>query len=208
MASDVDICNLALANLGDAATLSSIDPPEGSAQADHCATFYPIARDTILEDHAWSFATRRIALAEVTPEHDAWEYAYYKPSEALRILNIFDSEITDETAISTNVVKQNFIIERDSSGDEVILTNVADAWCRYIVRVTDTSKFSMMLVNGIAAYLSSMLAGPMVKGSEGLRLQDYWMKIAQMYINKAKALDGNSQRLQVPYTPAGIRARQ
>ena len=33
MASEVDICNLALAHLGDAATVSSINPPEGSIQA-------------------------------------------------------------------------------------------------------------------------------------------------------------------------------
>ena len=40
MASEVEICNLALARLGDAATVVSIDPPEGSAQAEHCAMFY------------------------------------------------------------------------------------------------------------------------------------------------------------------------
>lgn len=52
MASEVDICNLALARLGDNATVASIDPPEGSAQAEHCARFYAIARDSLLEMHA------------------------------------------------------------------------------------------------------------------------------------------------------------
>ena len=46
MASDVDVCNLALAHLGDEATVASISPPEGSAQAGHCARFYPMARDS------------------------------------------------------------------------------------------------------------------------------------------------------------------
>ena len=59
MASDVEICNLALSHLGDTATVASIDPPEGSAQAEHCARFYPIARDALLEKHDWSWATRR-----------------------------------------------------------------------------------------------------------------------------------------------------
>ena len=36
MASDVQICNIALAHLGDTATVASINPPEGSAQAEHC----------------------------------------------------------------------------------------------------------------------------------------------------------------------------
>ena len=33
MSSVVDICNIALSRLGDRATVTSIDPPEGSAQA-------------------------------------------------------------------------------------------------------------------------------------------------------------------------------
>ncbi|NBQ76422.1 MAG: hypothetical protein EBU14_13895, partial [Acetobacteraceae bacterium] len=65
MASEVDICNLALANLGDTATVASINPPEGSAQSEHCSRFYPIARDTLLEMHNWNFSTRRILLPEV-----------------------------------------------------------------------------------------------------------------------------------------------
>ena len=37
MATEVDICNLALAHLGDNATIASLKPPEGSAQAEHAA---------------------------------------------------------------------------------------------------------------------------------------------------------------------------
>ena len=48
MASAVDICNLALSHLGDTATVASLDPPEGSAQAEHCARFYPVARDALV----------------------------------------------------------------------------------------------------------------------------------------------------------------
>ena len=43
MATEVDICNLALAHLGDDATIATIKPPEGSAQAEKAARFYPIA---------------------------------------------------------------------------------------------------------------------------------------------------------------------
>lgn len=63
MASEVEISNLALSRIGDSATVSSINPPEGSAQAEHCQRFYPIARNSLLEMHAWSFCDRRIQLA-------------------------------------------------------------------------------------------------------------------------------------------------
>ena len=65
MASETDICNLALARLGDAALVSSISPPDGSAQAGHCAAFYPMVRDYLLERYAWSFSLTRAALTQL-----------------------------------------------------------------------------------------------------------------------------------------------
>ena len=62
MSSVVDICNIALSRLGDRATVTSIDPPEGSAQADHCRRFYPIALKTILA--AYKDFEDRMALVE------------------------------------------------------------------------------------------------------------------------------------------------
>lgn len=63
--SEVTICNLALSHLGDTATVVSIKPPDASVQAQLCARFYYVARNSLLEMHAWSFATRRVKLAEV-----------------------------------------------------------------------------------------------------------------------------------------------
>ena len=70
MASAVDICNLALSRIGDIASVQSIDPPEASAQAIHCARFYPVARDSMLERHPWGFATLRKTLKSIMAEHD------------------------------------------------------------------------------------------------------------------------------------------
>ena len=83
MASEVEICNLALAHLGDEATVASIDPPEGSAQAEHCARFYPIARDGLLQMHPWNFASRRVSLASVTMPYTMWKYAYACPGDMM-----------------------------------------------------------------------------------------------------------------------------
>ena len=69
MATEVDICNLALAHLGDDATIASIKPPEGSAQAEKAARFYPIARDTLLDMHTWNFAMKRATIPSVSYTH-------------------------------------------------------------------------------------------------------------------------------------------
>ena len=68
MASVVDLCNLSLARLGDEANVVSIEPPDGSAQAAHCARFLPMVRDSLLQAHAWGFALRREALLRVGTE--------------------------------------------------------------------------------------------------------------------------------------------
>jgi len=207
MTTVVNICNLALANLADAANVSSIDPPEGSAQADHCAMFYPIARDTILESHAWSFATRRILLSALTPEWDDFAYAYSKPNGALKILSVYDPSMTDATLALQGVDVGEYIIETDSNGNEVIMTDIPDAACRFIIQVTDTSKFSQHCINTIAAYLSSLLAGPIIQGKEGISIADYWMNKAMAMLNQAKTMDAQSQRRRLTHTPSGIRAR-
>jgi hypothetical protein len=73
--SEVDICNLALANIGETAKVTSIDPVDGSAQAALCARFYPLARDSLLEMGTWSFAVERKTLTPTTNTRTEWEYA-------------------------------------------------------------------------------------------------------------------------------------
>ena len=154
MASEVDICNLALARLGDNATVASIDPPEGSAQAEHCARFYAIARDSLLEMHAWKFATRRVQLAKLTVPSWDWSFAYAEPTGALKLLGVLSATASndDET--------QPYEAESDANGAAIILTNQEDASLRFVARVTDTTKFSPLFVDALAWLLASYLAGP------------------------------------------------
>ena len=96
MSSVVDIVNLALSHLGDTATVASIDPPEGSAQAEHAARFFPFALAAMLEGHPWSFATKRAILAPLNTAPNGWAYAYGVPADALRVLGV--AEATDQDA--------------------------------------------------------------------------------------------------------------
>ena len=90
MATEVDICNWALALLGDEATVVSIDPPEGSAQADHCARFYPMALQRAIAEYAWSFATKRGQPAQLQNPPVGTEYAYAYPTDCARLLQVVD----------------------------------------------------------------------------------------------------------------------
>lgn len=201
MASDVEICNLALAHLADEANVSSINPPEASAQAEHCARFYPIARDALLEMHDWRFASRRASLAEVDNPLDSWAYAYALPNGCIAPRAVHVPETTDDT------LTQDFIVETEEDGDLVLYTNVEDATLRYTALVTDTTKFTPLFVTALSWLLASYLAGPVTKD---LKLKEACLKhFLQVELPKATAADANARKANPyeTYTPAGISAR-
>lgn len=202
MSSEVDICNLALGYLGDDATVASIDPPEGSAQADHCARFYPIARDEALDAHRWTFNTRRAPLALLTEAApSAWRYAYAIPADTLDLFAVLAPDASDDSPL------QAFITEVDAVGATVIYTNQENAVARYAARVTDPTKFSPTFVRALTMLLASMLAGPVLKGESGIKAALLWQDRADKALGKAAAGDANQQHQQVEAAPAWVANR-
>lgn len=191
MASEVDICNLALGHLGDRATVSSIDPPEGSAQAEHCARFYPVARDALLAMHAWAFATKRIAVAAVTAENPEWDYAYAEPANLLKILAVLPADSTDDSEAAGQYLSQPYALE---SG--LILTDQAGAIVRYTERVTDPTRFTPLFTDALAYMLASYLAGPIIKGKEGIAVGQSHRAMAMAMASAASGLDANHRRVR------------
>lgn len=184
MASEVDISNIALAHLGDTATVASLYPPEGSAQAEHCARFYPIARDTLLEMHQWSFCTKRVTLPLLNVTMPTWRYVYQLPNDVINVMAVIPYDANDDYSNNMSYpsqygynpeiipaagtyVPQNFSIETLANGIQVICTNQEDAVLRYAAKITDTSKFSPLFTMSLTWLLASMLAGPIIKGEMG-----------------------------------------
>lgn len=202
MATEIDICNLALSHLGDEATVASIDPPEGSAQAEHCARYYPIARDAMLM-HPWSFNTVRGALTELSagPEF-GWLYAFQRPSKALKILGIYAEgagDLSDPLPYVTEIL---------GDGTKVIYTNTDAIHCRYTIKVSDSGLFPPDVVVALSWLLASMLAGPIIKGRDGVaeanRCLNYYNTFA---LPMAKQSDAMQHIEPKNHTPSGIAAR-
>ena len=187
MASEVDISNLALGYLGDDATVSSLDPPEGSAQADHCAKFYPITRDSLLEMHEWGFATRRIALADLGSDWPQWAYGYAKPNDALKCLAVLDPNAIDDAD------PQHYVLESLSDGSGLIYTNQENAVLRYMARVTDPTRFSPLFVEALSWLLASKLAGPVLKGETGATAAKATYKMFNTVMAQATTSDASQQ---------------
>lgn len=208
MASEIDIANLALAHLGDDATVSSFNPPEGSAQAEHCARFYPIARDSLLEQHGWGFATRRATLNKIDGYVDPtgeWAFAYALPNLCIKpievrpptqLSGVITSYPLSTIAPSGNIVGNNgieFTVEIDENGNKILLTNQTDASAVYLIQVIDTSKFSPLFVDTLSRYLASYIAGPLLKGEVGRAESKAQLQITMALMGKATVSDANQR---------------
>jgi hypothetical protein len=214
MASVVEICNLALAHLGDDATVASIDPPEGSAQAEHCARFYPSARDMLLQMHTWSFASRRVSLAQVTMPYTMWKYSYACPGDMMTAVAVLPPDAENDYSVRaypadrygfgwTNppittagvYVPQEYVIETDTLGNKVIYTNQENALLRYQALVSDSTKFDPMFTIALSWQLASFLAGPVVKGEVAI------------YLGQARMSDANQRDVKPGHITSWISGR-
>jgi hypothetical protein len=220
VASIVEICNMALSHLGDSATVASIDPPEGSAQAEHCSRFYPLALATLLEMHPWAFATRRAALAQVANPSTTWAYAYAQPNNVVNLISVLAPDAVDDYSSSMqssaqaydnsyarNTVggaytPQDFSPEIDATGNDIILTNQANAVLRFTVLVTDTTRFSPLFVEALTWLLASKLAGPVLKGEAGMQGAQACTKTFVYWLGMATDSDA-SQRHEIPRHQVG-----
>lgn len=218
MASEVDICNLALGHLGDNATVVSLSPPEGSAQAEHCARFYPIARDTLLEMAFWNFSVKRAVLAEVTQNWSEWEYAYALPGDCMSVISVIPIDAEDDYAskftptdtpywshnyspviAAGRYVPQPYTIEMQADGSQVLFTNLETAVLRYTSYVTDTTRFSPLFVMTLSWHLASMLAGPVIKGDQGAAEAKRCTQMAMGYLGQARTSDANQRNIKVEH---------
>lgn len=207
MASEVDICNVALGHLGDAGTVASLDPPEGSAQAEHCARFYPMARDGLLSVHSWGFATKRIVLAQLAANPPGWTFAYTRPADALKVLAIQGHDEPDPGSGGPAQTPHAFISEAGPEGTQIIYCNVPNAIARYVARTEVPESFSPLFVTTLTWQLASMLAGPIIKGAEGRAESKRCAQMAQAYLSQATEHDANQRSVRMQHTPGAISAR-
>lgn len=191
MTTDVALANLALGHLGEDASISQLNPPEGSPHAEQAAQFYPVARDALLEMHPWNFATRRVALAELaTNPCTRWAHAYALPSNVLAVFGVYEYEAQDDDDVN------DFEIETDALGNRVLYTAIADAKIHYTVSVSDVTRFSPLFSTALSFLLAAYLAGPVLKGETGRTVAQAMMQTAMGWLAQARTSDAKQRRNQ------------
>lgn len=144
MVSYVDICNMALDEIGKKA-INSLD--ESSDAARICRRNYEPVRDLVLASSTWHFARKRKTLAQLTATPDfEWLYQYQLPTDYIRMVE-FNQDDED-------------IIPYEIEGDK-LLTNETSASIVYIYRVIDTNLFDPSFVAAYADRLAQRIASPL-----------------------------------------------
>lgn len=229
MSSDVDLCNTALGLLGDIANISAINPPDPSAQARHCARFYPASIQEAQELHDWNFGTRRTQLALISPlpspnVNNQWDYVYALPNLCLNARKVMDVNSPDDWSIGmgadqtpywnpspqlgTSYTRVPFVRETLADGTEVICTNQQDALLMHTVLVTDTNRFTALFGLFAAYLLASKLAGPLIKGKEGRAVSQSMTQAAMGVLGKATMQDANNRSVsQIEQSVAWVQMR-
>jgi hypothetical protein len=202
MTTEVDVSNLALSRLGDSATIASLD--ESSRQADHCRRFLPIARDTLLELHAWKFAVKRVVPAlRDDLANTSWGYVYEEPTNLIRVLSVLPEGYTSDSDGSA------VAFDTESSADDkgLILTNTPNATIRAIFRVTNPNRFTPLFTEALAWLLASYVAGPLIKGETGAaEAVRCWQAFLGMY-GRATGSSAGQAHKTLQHTAPWIAAR-
>lgn len=148
MASEVDICNMALRRIG-AERISSL--ADTTKRAKLCNEAYALVRDRMLESHPWNFALKRVELAATvnTPEF-GFDKEFQLPNDFLRFVEYEDYE----------KYQLDFTIE-----DDKLLCNEVSLKILYLTQETNTTKYSPGFVAALALELSVELAYTLVQSN-------------------------------------------
>lgn len=194
MTSAVEICNLALANVGSTSRIDSLT--EASKEAAVCRQYYEHCRDIALSAHNWGFARKVAALAETanTPLDTKWAVEYAYPSDCVKIRKILPE------ASEPNEYERG-ISEDDAA---VIWCNVDEAYADYTKAITDTSFFSVEFVWALAWNLAAAIAMKVTGDANKKTMAEQKYQLA---IQSARATDFSEQHITREIDSEFTRAR-
>jgi hypothetical protein len=170
---EVAICNLALAELGRGAQITSLDEASQAARA--CRLRYPYALDACLRAYDWNFAARRAELPKnVIAPAFGFTNAYDLPHDSLLVRSVEGGDA------------EKWVVE----GRQVLADLGPPIFITYTAQVTDPTLFDPLFVEVLAARLASDIA---VQLSESVsRAQGLW-QVYQSKLIEARRRDAQER---------------
>ena len=149
---DIQICNLALARLGDSRITALND---ATAQAQYCSLFYAQTLEELQADFDWSFCRKQVNLTSGTAPITGYSIQYALPAGFIRAIRLGNIDASENFG-SWEIVGTN------------LHTNIASPVALdYIALVTTTTSFPAIFVEALSMKLAAVLAMPLT-GSKDL----------------------------------------
>lgn len=169
MATDVEVCNVALGMLKARRILSFDDD---TSEGRLCRDLFTVIRDRVLSSHPWNFAVRRVALGEIAGAAPAFGFThrFQVPSDCLRVLDVS--------------IPNGY--EWKKEGSEIV-TNYDSCSIKYIWRNTDLSSWNPYTVELLAAELAVAFAYPITQSTS---LRSEMRDEAKIKRAEARSFDG------------------
>lgn len=182
MASVVDICNRALQKLG-ADRITSLTQNSTSARA--CNLAYESVRDAELRSHVWSFAIKRVQIAEdATAPVYGYDRSFTLPSDCLRLL---PNDHKENTAYQTD-----WKVE----GRKILTNDSAPLSIRYVYRVTDTTLYDPLFNEMLACKLAMEMCEELTQSNSKRQLAIEEYRTAMREAKKTNAFENPPQEQQ------------
>jgi hypothetical protein len=200
MASEAEICNLALMKYGDK-LISSLDDDTKEGRA--CKVLYPLMRDEMLYAHPWNFAMRRVDITGslTTAPVFGYEFAYQLPPKCLRVWELFDPAFETTSSriwISEGQLDKTVVLPEDLweiEGQLLLTDREEDVWIRYIIQVTETGFFNPAFVNCVATRMAAELAVKLAKSkSQRAELLNELETVVLPEARRLNAIEGVKRR--------------
>ena len=154
MATQVEICNMALTRIGVKKLISAID--DGSTEANMCDLYYDEVRRRCLTKGDWTFARKRLDLTtEAGDPPAAWAYQFQVPSDLLVGRRIDDGMQTPSNI--DGIILYTMEWSPDSI-KKLVYTDQEDACLIYTWDQDDEAQFDAFFTSYFAWVLAGELA--------------------------------------------------
>lgn len=179
------ICNIGLLRIGQRQLLDDLDS-DRSASGKACKALFADARNAVLAELWWGFATKRATLATVAnATRDGWTYVYATPLKMVAAQYVYSGTRNPAAPIAFE------LFEGETDGSTVLATDQAAAILSYTYQHETVIAWPPLFVDALAWRLAVELALAMqVKPQVGLAMQKSYL----VALAKAQAADANQTR--------------
>jgi hypothetical protein len=201
MPSKTNVCNLAIAHLGEGKMIANVDTDQ-SEEAAACRQVYELALRATLREYPWPFAKKIEALGLVETEPTAeWGYSYTLPPDCIRALRILSGDRNDDAQS-----KEPYWIMYGASSS-LIYSDLAEADLEYVYFCEDVLRYPPDFIIALSYRIAILIAPRIASATTLADTLSLLRKAHDREIGKAWATAAHEQQLDEPPDSEFERAR-